>query len=816
MWTWIASRVLRNRNGILVVLAVITVFMGFMARKVEMSYKFGGLLPKDDSTYIQYEDFLARFSEDGNVMVLGVQSERFHTAEVFSEWYRLGNDLKRIDGVDSVFSEAHLFTLVRNDSLKRFQVERVVKSPPATQADMDTILKTVRSLPFYNGLLYNDSSNASLMMVFVNAEVFNTKDRQRVMDAVTERVAGFEASGVKVHYSGLPYIRVKTVNLVKGELPMFMGLALGVTALLLLLFFRSFRVMWMSLVVVMVSVIWSFGTIGILGFKLSMLTSVIPPLVIVIGVPNCVFLINKYHHEYVRHGNQVLALQRVISRVGTAAFMTNATTALGFATFMVTYSDVLREFGLVASLNIMSLYVLAILLIPIFSSFQNAPKPRHTSHLDRRWLDRAVQFIVQSVMHRRPAIYVGMLAILALGIVGFTKLRNEARIVDDLPEGSAVLADLKFFEDNFRGVMPLEVVIDTRKKGGALKDATLKRIDRLEDTLRTYREFSKPLSIVDAVKFTKQAFYGGNPLKYDLLKSSEKSFILPYLDGADQKKNMAKAFLDSTRQQTRLTVQIADIGTTRMAVLMDKLRPQVDSLFPPDKFRVTLTGTSVVFLKGTGYMVSNLVISLGIAIVCIGLLMALIFNSLRMVVVSLIPNLVPLIVTGGLMGFIGIPIKPSTILVFSIAFGIAVDNAIHFLAKYRLELKVCNGDHKRAVELALRESAIGIIYTAVVLFSGFSMFVASKFGGVQALGTLVSLTLAVATFTNLFVLPSLLLSFDRSIATRAFTEPLVEIMEDDDDIDLDELRIEGTPKTNGQGKASDTLSTSTDTSTRTE
>ena len=803
MWSWIASRVLRNRAGILVVLGLITVFMGYMARDVEMSFKFGGLLPKTDSAYIDYQNFLSEFSEDGNVIVLGVQGEKFYTPEVFSAWHHLGNDLKRIEGVDSVFSEANLFTLVRDDSLKRFVLAPVGPVPPNSQAELDTLLKHVRDLPFYNGLLYNDSTRASLMMVFVDAPLFNTKERGKVMKALEERVAAFEAVGVPVHYSGLPFIRVKTVDLVRGELPMFVGLAVGVTALLLLLFFWSWRVMWMSLVVVSVSVIWSFGTIGILGYKLTMLTSVIPPLLIVIGVPNCVFLINKYHHEYVRHGNQIKALQRVIARVGTAAFMTNATTAMGFATFMVTYSDVLREFGLIASLNIMSLYVLAILLIPIFFSYQKPPKPRHTSHLDRPWLDRITEFIVSAVMNRRPAVFLAMGGFLVIGLVGFSRLRNESRIVDDLPANSRVLTDLRFFERNFNGVMPLEVLVDTKKKGGALRDATLKRIVKLEDTLATYDEFSKPLSIADAVKFTRQAFYGGNPDRYGLITSREKSFILPYLDGAGDKEGMSKAFLDSTRQRTRITVQMADVGTERMEVLLDRLAPQLDSLFSPDKYRVTMTGTSVVFLKGSAYMVSNLVISLAIAIVLIGLLMALIFNSLRMVLVTLVPNLVPLLTTAGLMGYLSIPIKPSTILVFSIAFGIAVDNAIHLLAKYRLELKQ-GLPHRMAVEHALRETAVGVIYTAVVLFFGFSMFVLSKFGGVQALGTLVSLTLLVAFFTNLFVLPSLLLSFDRKIATRDFQEPLLEIMEEGDDIDLEELEVEAGGRAATQGsEASD-------------
>ncbi|MCB9166752.1 MAG: MMPL family transporter [Flavobacteriales bacterium] len=792
MWEWLASRVLRNRTGILIALGTITLFMGWKAREVRTSFKHGGLLPKNDSAYIVYQQFLQKFSEDGNVIVLGVEDRRLYQPEFFTAWWQLGNDLKKIDGIDSVFSEAHLFDLVRDDSLKRFRLMPVMTSPPGSQAEMDTILTKVRSLPFYRGLLYNDSTGASLMMVFVDARVFDTNDRDRVIDALEERVSAFEQGGIQVHRSGLPYIRVRTTQLLQGELPMFVGLAVGVTALLLLLFFRSWRVMLYSLLVVLTSVVWAFGTMALLGFELNILTSVVPPLLIVIGVPNCVFLINKYHHEYVRHNNKVRALQRVISRVGTAAFMTNATTALGFGTFMLTYSDVLRQFGIIAALNIMLLFVLALLLIPILFSFQAPPKPRHTSHLDRRWLDKAVEWIVRTVKQRRTAIYVTSLGVLAFGLIGLRMLKNQSRIVDDLPKDGPVLTDLHFFERNFKGVMPLELMIDAKKKGYALKEATLRRIEKLSDTLETYPVFSRPLSIVEAVKFTKQAFYGGNPERYQLIRSSGPDrFILPYLQNLSGKQDLAKAFLDSSRQTTRLTVQMADVGTQRMDKVVARLRPQIDSIFDPLKYRVTLTGTSMVFLKGTAYMVSNLVISLAIAIVVIGLLMALIFNSARMVLVSLVPNLLPLIVTGGLMGYLGIPIKPSTILVFSIAFGIAVDNAIHFLSKYRLELRLTGHDLRRSVELALRETSIGVIYTAVVLFCGFSMFILSEFGGVKAMGTLISITLGVAMFTNLLVLPALLLSFERSITTKAFDEPLLEILDEEDDIDMQELHIEG-------------------------
>ena len=782
--------------AILIAVGLLTVGLGFMATKVGMNYKHGGLLPETDSAYVDYQRFLHTFKEDGNVLVVGTRSDAplsggLYTPTNFKAWFELGNDLKKIPGIDSVFSEAHLFTVLRDDSLQRFKVAQVSDHAPRDQAEMDSLYKRIRALPFYRGLLYNDSTQASLMMVFVNAKLFDTDARQAVIDAVRERTDKFASeTGMPVYRSGLPWIRVNSTNLVKSEMPMFFAASMGLCALLLLLFFRSWRVMAICMSVVAISVVWTFGCMALLDYKVTLLQSVIAPLVIVTGVPNCVFLVNAFHYEFTDHGNRIKALQRVISRIGAAAFMTNATTAVGFTTFCVTYSDALVQFGWTATIGIMVLWLLSMILIPILFSYMGDPKPRHLAHLDRKWLDRAVEWIVRTSQNKRPLIYGITAAITALSVVGMLRMKDESRIVDDLPEDNPVLTDLRFFERNFHGVMPLEIVIDTKKKGAALKDATLKRIEKLEDTLALYPQFSKPLSIVDAVKFTKQAFYGGDPARYELLNSTDKTFILPYVENASGRQGMAKAFIDSTRQTTRVTVQMADIGTTRMDALLGKLRTQTDSLFEPDKYKVTFTGTSVVFLKGSGYLVSNLITSLFWAIVLIVALMAVLFNSFRILLVSLIPNVIPLIVTAGLMGFFHIPIKPSTMLVFGIALGIAVDNAIHFLARYRLELRLTGNDMQRSVDLATREVSVGIIYTSVVLLAGFFLFGFSHFGGIRAMGILTSITLLVAMFTNLLVLPSLVLSFNRSLMTKAFREPLLEIMDEEEDIDLGELKME--------------------------
>ncbi len=381
---------------------------------------------------------------------------------------------------------------------------------------------------------------------------------------------------------------------------------------------------------------------------------------------------------------------------------------------------------------------------------------------------------------------------MAGGIVGITLLRTTGNVVDDISKKDKLYKDMIFLEKNFKGVMPLEISIDTRKRNGVLKLSTLRKLDELQDTLATYPEFSKPVSVVEVVKSAKQAFYRGNPKMYEMPNNQEKNFILSYVPelGNSNKKSILDAFVDSTYSKTRISIQMANIGTNDIERILNDLRPKVDSILPPDKFDVLMTGTSVVFLKGTDYLVKNLFASLALAVLVITILMALIFSSFRMIMISLIPNIIPQLMTAGMMGYFDISIKPSTILIFSIALGISVDNTIHFLSRYRLQLKHNKWKIKPSVLAALKETAYSMIYSAIVLFFGFYIFTLSSFGGTEALGYLVSFTLVIALFSNLFVLPSLLLTLDQRAITKAFKEPMIEVFDEEEDMELDKLVIE--------------------------
>lgn len=605
-----------------------------------------------------------------------------------------------------------------------------------------------------------------------------------ISDIENEVVVFSGKHDIKVHFSGMPYIRTKTMKMVQKELLMFTLLALLVASLVLFFFFRSFKAVLFPIIIVIISVIWAMGIIGLLGYEITILTGIIPPLLIIIGVENCIFLLNKYHHEFREHGNKVKALARVVIRTGNATFLTNLTTATGFASFIITGNKLLIEFGIVASINIMVVFLLSIFLIPILYSYLDPPQMRHIKHLDNKYTTALIEKIVNTVENHRPKIYATFGLAVVLAIFGISKLKTTGNVVDDIPHKHPMYLDLLFFEKEFKGILPFEISIDTRKPRGVTQMATIQKISELQDTLAKYPEFTRPISIAELVKFSKQAFYNGNPEMYSLPNSQERNFILQYLPSMKgDKRTLANSFVDTAMSKTRISVQMANIGTRDIQRIKDELQPAIDSIFSPDKYSVELTGTSIVFLKGTDYLVDNLMTSLILAAIVIGILLGLLFSSFKMVTVSMIPNLLPQLMTAALMGFLAISIKPSTILIFSIALGISVDNAIHYLSRYRLALKNTNWNIRVSVFSALRETGFSMMYSSIVLFLGFAVFTISTFGGTQSMGFLVSFTLLIALFSNLLLLPSLLLSLDKWLTTRKFEEPLIEFFDENEIID---------------------------------
>ena len=783
MWNILVRLILRNRPGILVVIGLITILMAWQGLGVKLSYDMVRMLPSTDSAVIDYDAFKKRFGEDGSVLVIGVKNPEMFVLDELNAWYDLTTDMGKIGGVAGVMSITKAANIVKNDSLRKFEFLPLIPEKPTTQSQADSLKNKIHSLKFYEGLLYNSESNAYLLAVTLDKTKLNDKSRLTVTDNIVKRAKAYsEKTGHELHYSGLPYIRSVMTRKIKSELFLFIFLSIGIAAIILFLFFRSYKVVLSSLVVVAISIVFTLGLIGLFGYKISILTGVIPSLIVVIAIENCIYILNKYHWEYRQHGNKIKALSRVVQRIGFASLMVNTATAAGFAAFILVSNQLLREFGIIASISIMLEYLLCILLLPIIFSYMKPPTEKHLAHLDNRIFGKVLDKIIYFIQFKRKIIFSIAGLSLVAGIIGMMMMKTSGKVVDDISESNVLYKDLKFFEREFGGVMPFEISIDTKKKKGVMKLSTMEKIDELQTEILKNKEFSKPLSVAELAKFAKQAYFNGNPDMYEMPNSQERNFVFSYFpQKAAGQKGLLNSFIDSTQQFTRVSFQMADIGTKEMNRLLDSIRPKVAEIFPADKYDVNITGNSVVYTRGTEFLIKHLFESVLIAIGFISLLMALMFSSARMIAVSMLPNIIPLIITAAIMGFVGVPVKPSTIIVFSIALGISVDNAIQYLSRYRHELKITGNDIKLSTINALREAGFSMIYTSIVLVLGFSVFMVSSFGGTKALGMLVSTTLFIAMFFNIMVLPSLLLVLDKYLVTKAFaSEPLIEIYDGED------------------------------------
>ena len=435
-------------------------------------------------------------------------------------------------------------------------------------------------------------------------------------------------------------------------------------------------------------------------------------------------------------------------------------------------------------------------MLPSIFSWLPEPEPKHLRHLNFKIMNKFVRDLDLLVHRQRILIYVVSAALAIVSVIGLLKLESLSFIVDDVPEESQIKKDLKFFEANFSGIMPLEVMVDTGKRRGVLDVKNLKKIESFESFMDSISVVSRPISVLSFVKASKQAFYNGNPDRYELPTKQESGFILRYMKGQTDNSGLLKTFVDSTYQKMRISSQIADIGSKRLDSLVNNvIEPKMAEIFEGTGITAKVTGSTKIFIKGNKFLIANLRESLLLAFILITLSMAILFADARMIIISLIPNLLALMITAGLMGYFGIPLKPSTALIFSITFGISVDNSIRFLAKYRQE-QLANGFFvPRSVSESILETGKSIIYTSIVLFAGFIIFTFSSFGGTIALGLLTSTTLVISMFTNLILLPALIMTFDKPKGKKV-DHLLIDDFDpgfygehEDEEIDLNKIKI---------------------------
>lgn len=762
MWNKIADYIMNHRVLNLVIASVLLLFLGLNAFTIKMGYNLANTLPETDSTMVVYRQFLDKYGPDGRAIFIGMVDEKLFDLPNFQDYYDLNENIRKIEGVTECLSVTRVYNIVKNDSIKKFQLSHVVGRRPQTQKEVDSIKSVIESLAMYDGLLFNTETHSTMMLVTLDDEHSNTNLRKNVTDVLSTLLNDYSTRhGIEMHVSGMPYIREITTQKMVKEIVGFTFLSIVVAGLILYLFFRSWRPLVSVMTIVLLSVIYMFGIMALLDFDVTILTGVLPPLLIIIGVENSIFMLNKYHREFDVCHDKIQALKNVIVRIGPANLLTNTTTAVSFASFIITRNALLVPFGILASICIMLTYVMTMVLLPTFFSYQKKPEGKMVNYMNNPRINYIMDKISVFVLSKKRVIFSMLAVLMIICVIGALRITTSGRVVDDIAKSDKLYKDIMFLEENVGGVMPFEISIDTRKPKGIMNAPFIRKVQQLEDTLALYPEFSEPLSIAEVVKFARQGFYNGKREQFKIPSNNEFGFIMKYMPetkGGDMPAIVTQ-YMDKEMQCTRVSVQMANVTTPEIDAISRTLKPQIDQIFPKEKYDVVMTGSAMVTLQGTNYLIVNLSHSLFLAFIVIALLMAITFHKLKMVVISLIPNLIPLLFTAGVMGFCGIPLKMSTILVFSIALGISVDNTIHYLARYRLQMKMNDNDIKKSVMAAIQETGPSMIYSASILICGFLIFAFSSFGGTKIVGFLVPFTLLIALITNILVLPALVLTF---------------------------------------------------------
>lgn len=754
-WSRAATWILDHPRPIAVVIILGTLVFGYLMMGLETDHAAANFAGSDEAFHREFREAGRVFGRSETVLYVVLHETDLFAPEFLRRLDSLTTTFQQKRGVESVLSLANVPFLNR--------VNGDLRAVPALDLSLDSGDLSQRFLdqPFLRGLLISEDSTATVMMIRIDPEFNNRPER---IDLVNEIGAAVESMPGSAALAGFPYLRSQYAKRVSSEAPLFTVMALLISLTFLYLTFRAWRTVFLPTVIVGVGIAWTFGLMALFDQKLNIVTAVLPALIVIIGMANAIHLTTKFFDQYLVLRSRREAMLVTLRTVGTATFLTSLTTAIGFAVLLLSGNRLLEGFGGFAAIGIMILYVLSIALIPMVYIRVRPPRSDIISLATHdRFSD---YFDAKARLTRRFSgsiiVLTGMLVV--IGVIGVTKISTDIFVFSDFYPDDPLRRDLAVFEEKFGGVLPMEVVIESDRPGRFRTLGAMRSMERLEHALGTFESVGMTLSAVDLVKLGNQAYFGGNPAAYRLPSTYELPFLQDalgrFLDAGPEDDLLGNLplFVDSTFSRARIYLGVADIGTEQMNVLADSVASLTASTFTGDEYDVVVTGTAILSTRSGESLVRNLILSLSVALVVISILMAFLFRSAALTFISLAPNMIPLLIVGGAMGFAGITLKPSTALIFSLAFGIAVDDTIHFLAKYRIH-RWEGMERDDAVRKTLGETGKAILFTSLVLMGGFLVFTLSSFGGTVTMGALTALTLGVALIANLFLLPALLYRF---------------------------------------------------------
>ncbi|MFD2515774.1 RND family transporter [Pontibacter locisalis] len=736
---------------VLLLVGLLTAVSIHYATKLRFDYNFDNFFPKGDPDLTYYFSYRDKFGNDNDYLLIGLDNNK----SLFDQEFLLKVDsltrfVQRLPNVEAVLSP----TTIKSPVIEQFgyfEIPYLHLEEPERFSQDSTIIYSNGEL--VGTLFSEDATSVSLFVQTTDDLGKGASDT--LIAAVTDKL---EALNMYDHHmAGKALAQSVFIEKMQVELAIFMSASILLVILFLWITFRTLWGVVVPLIIVLLSVIWGLGAMGIFGKPIDIMTVLLPTIIFVVGMSDVIHILSRYLTE-LSHGTEKMAAIKVTLReVGLATLLTSVTTAVGFLTLLTTDIVPIRNFGLYTAISIGLAFVLAFTVLPSLLVLLKRPDTQKVKRRGLSWpitLRRMLRYVL-----RNPGLILTVSAFITmLSLVGISMIKVDTTLLEDLGDDDPIILDFKYFEEKFAGVRPFELHLIAGPDHTIYDYEVLQEIEELENYLEgTYglNFVSSPATIVKTVN---RAQSGGLNEYYKLPENKRQLQSVRRRLEAFKNRSEMRSVVTPDAKEGRLTGKMTDIGSAAATVLNDSLRTFMAQNINPEYLQTRLTGSALLLDKNNEYVTMNMMQGLLIAFGVIALIVGIIFRSFRMVLISLVPNIIPLLMIGGIMGFLGINLTVSVSIVFTIAFGIAVDDTIHFLSKLKLELMAGRSLHY-AIKRSFISAGKAIIITSCILMGGFMTLILSTFDGTFYVGLFVSLTLLFAVVADLYLLPVLILYF---------------------------------------------------------
>lgn len=732
-------------------LTLVLLFLGYSSSKLEFDYDFEKFFPQEDNDLVFYEDYREKFENDNDFILLGFTNE----TGVFDQQF-----LQKIQGFTVKLRELpHLREVISPLEMKFVEVSPAgfgfsqrpffhIDDTSRYTNDRERIEKSIEPVTEMVNL-----DNNSLIMVIKNKQLIDKDDSDELARALQEII---DQEGFKeVHVMGKIMGQQVYVSVMKVEFITFASISIFVLIIFLIIAYRALWGILIPMATVLLAVVGSLGFMQLSGTPLNMMTTLLPVIMLVVGMSDVVHLVSKYLEE-IRYGRtKTVAIKNMLKKVGVATLLTSLTTSLGFVTLIGVGMQPIQDFGIFTAVGVLMAFILSILFIP--SIFLNIKKPKITdsTKVQNAW-ERGLGKFFLKLCRNQKAVLVFYSIITVVCIIGASRIKFDYFLMQDLGEDQPLMQDLRYFQKQFGGIRPFELAI-IPAEGKQVNDYdVILEIEKLEKYLKEEYGVNQIISPTVPFKFANKTLRSGRDDYYKIPDNEKRFNYLKRQMETFEDRAELQQIISADKKLGRLFGRMVDPGSGAMLGKNDKLKAFYDANINSSVLGYKLTGTPVIIDEAGRHVSENIVIGLLFAFVLIGISMAILFKSIKMGFISLVPNMFPILLTAGYIGFAGIALNMSTAIVFTIAFGIAVDDTIHFLSRFKQEM-----GQGRTNLFALRRTFIStgkaIIITSIILLGGFGSLIFSNFLSTFYIGLFVCMTLVFAVITDLTLLPMMLL-----------------------------------------------------------